>query len=46
MLPLSLLLYHGKITMAVLATITILLLTVLVAVDSAGPRDQDDATSE
>jgi len=42
---LSLLLYHERITMAVLATITILLLTVLVATDTADSRDQGDSTS-
>ena len=40
---LLLFLYHDKITMAVLATITILLLTVLVATDSVGERKQDDS---
>lgn len=44
MLPLSL--YHDKITMAVLATITILLLTVLVATDSVDTRDKGDSTSK
>jgi hypothetical protein len=46
MLPLSLLLYHEKITMAVLATITILLLTVLVAFDSTVPKDREDSAPE
>lgn len=40
---LTLLLYYDKITMAVLATITILLLTVLVATDSVDSRDQGDS---
>lgn len=35
-----LLLYYDKIAMAVLATITILLLTVLVATDGVDPRDE------
>lgn len=41
---LSLLLYYERITMAVLATITILLLTVLVATDSVDSRDRGDST--
>ncbi|MFT3870139.1 MAG: hypothetical protein QM715_16955 [Nibricoccus sp.] len=41
---LTLLLYYDKITMAVLATITILLLTVLVATDSADSKNRGDPT--
>jgi hypothetical protein len=37
-----LLLYHDNITMAVLATLTILLLTVLVATDSVDSNNQND----
>jgi hypothetical protein len=37
---------YDKITMALLATITILLLAVVVATDGADSRGQDDSTPE
>jgi hypothetical protein len=40
-----LLLDYDKITMALLATITILLLVVLVATDGVDPKDQDQGDS-